>query len=219
MSGSSARVRAHKKSLLYIRGIWVLLYWEQLREKVLKHRNKTRCTMKMCSLRGLQHWASPYASNHIQNVTKGWINNSMGTYVTWPHHEEIDACVKSSIFWDIAPCNRLKVNRRFGETRRSACHLYSRWFFARLILRPWRWKRHVPQKRRLTFNGLHGVISQKIEGFITAAVRTANPTDACIFRVLYHTWIWPLGVFVTKGCTNQPISSVLSGCLSVLCPY
>jgi hypothetical protein len=29
----------------------------------------------------------------------------------------------------------------------------------------------------LTFNGLHGVISQKIELSITTAVRTSNPTE------------------------------------------
>jgi hypothetical protein len=33
-----------------------------------------------------------------------------------------------------------------------------------------------PLKRWLTFNSLHGVISQKIEFFITTAVRTSNPT-------------------------------------------
>jgi hypothetical protein len=32
-----------------------------------------------------------------------------------------------------------------------------------LILRPWRWRRHVPLKRRFTFNGQHCVISQKIK--------------------------------------------------------
>jgi hypothetical protein len=31
-------------------------------------------------------------------------------------------------------------------------------------------------KRWLTFNGLHGVISQKMELFITTVVRTSNPT-------------------------------------------
>jgi hypothetical protein len=30
----------------------------------------------------------------------------------------------------------------------------------------------------LTFNGLHGVISQKIEFFITTAVRTSNPRSS-----------------------------------------
>jgi hypothetical protein len=34
--------------------------------------------------------------------------------------------------------------------------------FARLIFRPWRWRRYFPPKRRLTFNRLHRVISQKI---------------------------------------------------------
>jgi hypothetical protein len=31
-----------------------------------------------------------------------------------------------------------------------------------LFFRPWRWRRYVPPKRRLTLNGLHGVISQEI---------------------------------------------------------
>jgi hypothetical protein len=35
----------------------------------------------------------------------------------------------------------------------------SRWFLVWLVLRPWGWRRHVPPKRRLAFNGLHGVIS------------------------------------------------------------
>jgi hypothetical protein len=34
----------------------------------------------------------------------------------------------------------------------------------------------VPPKRRLTFAGPHGVISQKIEVMITIAVRTLNST-------------------------------------------
>jgi hypothetical protein len=50
--------------------------------------------------------------------------------------------MKNSIFWDITPCNPLKVNRSF-RGKISACHLLSRWFLARLILRPWRWRRHV----------------------------------------------------------------------------
>jgi hypothetical protein len=30
----------------------------------------------------------------------------------------------------------------------SACHLLSRWFLARLILGPWRWRLYIPPKRR-----------------------------------------------------------------------
>jgi hypothetical protein len=91
--------------------------------------------------------------------------------------------MKSSIFFDITPCSQLKVNRRFGRTCRphlqgrrmsqariqpenSAYHLLSLWFLAWLILRSRRWRRHVPPKCRLTFNGLHGVISQKRELFV-----------------------------------------------------
>jgi hypothetical protein len=41
----------------------------------------------------------------------------------------------------------------------------SYWFPAWLIRRPWRWRPHVPPKRRLTFNGLHCDIPQKAELF------------------------------------------------------
>jgi hypothetical protein len=84
--------------------------------------------------------------------------------------------LRSTIFWDITSYSALKDNRRFEGTYSTACHLLSRWFLARLILRSWRWRRYVPQKRRLTFNGLHGVIAQKTVLFITTAVRTSNPT-------------------------------------------
>jgi hypothetical protein len=38
-------------------------------------------------------------------------------------------------------------------------------------------------KRRLTFNGLRGVISQKMVDFITTAVRTSNPTAVIALQV------------------------------------
>jgi hypothetical protein len=34
-------------------------------------------------------------------------------------------------------------------------------FSSAYFFRPWRWRRYVPPKRRLTLNGLHGVISQE----------------------------------------------------------
>jgi hypothetical protein len=39
-----------------------------------------------------------------------------------------------------------------------------------------RWSLYVPPKSRLTFNRLHGVISQKIELCLSTAVRISNPT-------------------------------------------
>jgi hypothetical protein len=102
--------------------------------------------------------------------------------------------MKSSVFWDITTCSPLKVSRCFRGTYRlhfqgrisraryqreagckqvgSACHLPSCWYLARLILRPWRWRRYVPSKRLSTVNGLHFVTSQMTKLFITTAVRT-----------------------------------------------
>jgi hypothetical protein len=37
---------------------------------------------------------------------------------------------------------------------------------------------YVPPKRRMAFNGLNGVISQKTAFFIATVVRASNPTQA-----------------------------------------
>jgi hypothetical protein len=62
----------------------------------------------------------------------------------------------------------------------------SLWFLAWLISRPSRWRRHVPPKRRLTINGLHGVISRKIE-LITNSCRTHILVCAQVVRHWYLT--------------------------------
>jgi hypothetical protein len=56
-----------------------------------------------------------------------------------------------------------------------------RWFLARRILRLWRRRRYVPPKRRMTFNGLHGVISQKTVLFINHPCENLKP-----YKVLYE---------------------------------
>jgi hypothetical protein len=80
------------------------------------------------------------------------------------------------MFWDITSCSPLKVIRRFRGTyrvhlqgriiRRTRNQRERRWqaelTYSRFILRSRRWRRYVPPKRRSTFNGLHGLISQKI---------------------------------------------------------
>jgi hypothetical protein len=58
--------------------------------------------------------------------------------------------IKNSNFWDIKPCILFKANRHFGGT----C-----------------W---------LTFNGLQGVMSQKIVLVTTTALRNPNPADMFI---------------------------------------
>jgi tartrate dehydratase alpha subunit/fumarate hydratase class I-like protein len=59
-------------------------------------------------------------------------------YVTdYVEFEVLTAVImKHPISWNITPCSPLKINIRFGGTRRSACHLLSHWFLVRLILRP-----------------------------------------------------------------------------------
>jgi hypothetical protein len=83
-------------------------------------------------------------------------------------------------FWDITPCSPLSVNRNFGETYRlylqGQATCFHAVFLLNLFFRPWRWRRYVPPKRRLTLNRLHGVIAQKMVLFIIIAVRASNPT-------------------------------------------
>jgi hypothetical protein len=108
------------------------------------------------------------------------ISNDLHLYLLIYKNEEE---TKSYIFCDITPCSPLTVNRRLGGTYRL--HIkgqritqvrnqsllclpsISYWLLARLILQPWKRRRHVPPKRRLTFNWLHGVISQVIELFVS----------------------------------------------------
>jgi hypothetical protein len=99
---------------------------------------------------------------HLQDRTirRGWRGSGTGLVgfeVLTP------VVMKNSVFWDITPCSPLKVKRRFRWTyRKQGLPFASFWFLAWLILRPWRWRRHVLPKRQSTFNGLHGVIAQKI---------------------------------------------------------
>jgi hypothetical protein len=79
--------------------------------------------------------------------------------------------MKSYIVWDITSCSPLKVNRRFGGTfasifrvetqARQETSVKSTVLAYSLTLRVG----HAPPKHRLTFIGLHGVISHKRELF------------------------------------------------------
>jgi hypothetical protein len=54
--------------------------------------------------------------------------------------------------------------------------------------RSWRCMLHFPPKHLLTFNGLHGFISHKIELFITIPVRTSRPsTDVRSWTGIFKT--------------------------------
>jgi hypothetical protein len=92
--------------------------------------------------------------------------------------------VKSTIFWDITPCSPVKVNRR-GLL--ATCLLAgSCW---NDFLRPWRWRRYVPPKRRLQLNRLHGVTPQKMILFISAfAWKQRKTKKPCVERAGRRTF-------------------------------
>jgi hypothetical protein len=58
----------------------------------------------------------------------------------------------------------------------------------------------------LTFNGLHGIISHKIELFITTTVRTSNPTQyparsqqmSEMLHLIMHTWLVNAHILMLK---------------------
>jgi hypothetical protein len=81
----------------------------------------------------------------------------------------IAVVMNNTIFWNITPCSPLKVNRRFGRTY----HLHLQGWISRVRYQResrWqarRWRTYIPPKSQLTFNGLRGVISQKILIFRT----------------------------------------------------
>jgi hypothetical protein len=80
-----------------------------------------------------------------------------------------------SIWRRIRKCSLLKVNRRFGGTcclRSTACYLLHAGF---LVCSTVKVEVTCSSKRRLALKGLHGVTFQKLELFITIAVRTTNP--------------------------------------------
>jgi hypothetical protein len=75
-----------------------------------------------------------------------------------------------------------------ARNQRQSMHLVSRWILARLIFRPWRWKRKFSPKRKLTLKLLRGVTSQKTVIFITTAVITSNPVRNKLISIFIYFW-------------------------------
>jgi hypothetical protein len=97
-----------------------------------------------------------YSETFLCIRTFGKINDKFTILGFEIHRAEV--MENSSISWDITPCNTSKVNRRFGETYRLKIQ-----------------RRRISQSRNqdgavskqqkywLSFNGQHGVLSQKRE--------------------------------------------------------
>jgi hypothetical protein len=120
-------------------------------------------------------------SFYVDPSTTAWLFN-----IIFHMHKLLDS-TEVFCFRYKTPYSPLEVNWRFGGARRfqnCACCLLHAWH----ILRPWRLRRYVPSKRLLTFSGLHCIMSQEIEFFITTAVRASNPAVlfACSFIEFYR---------------------------------
>jgi hypothetical protein len=98
--------------------------------------------------------------------------------------------MKSFIFCDIRQCSPLKHNRRFGgiyrlylqgrrkSQGRNHHEADSKQALLSTCLVLVSWRRHVPPKRRLIFNGLSGVVSQKRVPFSHPPIAaTTLPTE------------------------------------------
>jgi hypothetical protein len=78
--------------------------------------------------------------------------------------------------------------------------LLSRWF---IILRPWRRRRYPPPKRRLSFNILHGVISEKTKLFdinISFFMTSKSAGGRLSLRNGYQESFWARKPIVYKLC-------------------
>jgi hypothetical protein len=64
-----------------------------------------------------------------------------------------------------------------------------------LVFNPEDEGRHIPLKRWLVYNGLHGAISQKILLFITTAVKNSNATQQSNIYIL-RQFDSPIGICV-----------------------
>jgi hypothetical protein len=126
---------------------WVTIHMAISLDIVFKFFKHETGSVSMTGVRGnvcsqLSSWEG--ANPVIKTGSFQWVGTSSPF---WWHQ-------RSTFFWDITSCSPLSVNRRFGGTYRLRLqgHLRSRWFLVALIFLPWRWKRYVPPKRRVTTN-------------------------------------------------------------------
>jgi hypothetical protein len=124
--------------------------------------------------------------------------------------------LKNAVFWDVAPC-RYCVNRRFRGThrlhlqgirnprarnQRESAATCSRWFLARGFLIPWRWRRYVFPKRRLTISTQRHIPE---DGNFHSHRHENLKSYIFILLVLYHPHLgFHNGLFISCSYTFTP---------------
>jgi hypothetical protein len=82
--------------------------------------------------------------------------------------------MKMAVFWDVAPCGLVDIDRRF----RGAYCLHHHHHLDNAGQLP-------PLKRRSVFTRQHDTISQKTASLILVAMRTRNLTQSTHFHILW----------------------------------
>jgi hypothetical protein len=100
----------------------------------------------------------------------------------------------------------------------SAWHLFSIWFLTELILKPWRWRRYVLPKRRLTFNWMHCDVSHSAHvtrEHVLARVIICRPSSTAVGFESSWVYVESMADEVTLG---HKMVQVLKFLLPVLIP-
>jgi hypothetical protein len=113
------------------------------------------------NVRALARCASTYIYTHTYiQIDKRHTKNAGFEVLT-------SLLMKSTVLWNVKPFGPLKVNQTLRRkislpSSESKIKLGKKPDCKQVARRAWTWNRCVLQKRLLTFNGLHGVISQKV---------------------------------------------------------
>jgi hypothetical protein len=105
-----------------------------------------------CRLKGFFFHVTPFVCSLMVCKETKWKNKQLTrAWRLYPLSRMSFEChntVKTSIFWDVTVCSV------------ENC-LHSGWLLSWVVLHPWRWRRHIPVKCRLTFNRLYTALYPK----------------------------------------------------------
>jgi hypothetical protein len=144
-------------------GVWRSDYPGIIREHRGKERPSVRSRCRATASEGVT------VDTSACEVQQRAVSNSLINPITNPKHvdnpsrDNIDGN-ESSVLWSNVEVCWIRSSHSGGYE--EFCLLpASRWSLPWVTLRPRRWRRCVPPKRRLTFNWLHAATSLKIELF------------------------------------------------------
>jgi hypothetical protein len=123
--------------------------------------------------------------------------------------------MKSSISWIMPPCSPMKSQSTF---RLKLCLLSASWWFlAWFTSQPWRWRRHIPPKLRLTSDYLE-LCHKRQSPFITTDVTAWNPTMKCV-SVYVELLLGNGRTAAQRGAIPSPILFPTAAAVATCCSH